>query len=250
MRLSSLGHNETSNQPDQSAQPLSMGSRLRQARETKGLTLEQISAITRISVSILTALENGETEKLRSAVSSRGFLKIYAEYLGMDSNEILTQWTKAEPRKRPAAAPSVTSKKLMQSEAYAERPILLSGKQVLPALFVVLLLFISFIIYRAYFADSANDEPIENTAPATPPAHKKSDLQIPVPNNSQPATPMIPPDKATLPKTAVFKQPAPALQPIAPPPNSAGSASQSQETPDNYTARSHSNPSPEQKPGQ
>lgn len=234
MRLPAHDNNEPEKPSEQTVQPLSPGDRLRQARETKGLTLEQVSAVTRISVAILKAIENGETDNLRSAVAIRGFVKIYAEHVGLDSSEFISAWTKTEPRKKQAAQPSVTSKKLMQSEAFAERTILLSGKQFLPVLFIVLLLFIGFIIYRAYFSDSANDIPQEETSRVTPNTPKKPGLQFPTPSNPMPVQPSQQ-EKPFPPQTSGLKQHSSAFQ------SGESAPSPSQGPPDSYTTNSDSN---------
>ena len=52
-----------------------IGHILREARENKGLSLEEAQAKTRISVRYLTALENGQYSALPTAVHVRGFLR-------------------------------------------------------------------------------------------------------------------------------------------------------------------------------
>jgi len=66
-----------------------LGDRLRQAREAKGLTLEQIEEITRIRRRYLQALEEEDFGQLPGEVFVRGFLRNYALALGLDPEEIL-----------------------------------------------------------------------------------------------------------------------------------------------------------------
>ncbi|OGR06405.1 MAG: hypothetical protein A2511_03895 [Deltaproteobacteria bacterium RIFOXYD12_FULL_50_9] len=204
MRLTPIKQNEPLEQTDIEHQAHSLGSRLRQAREVKGLTIEQISTSTRISVSILTALESNDPEKLPSAIACRAFVKIYGELLGLDIAELLALLAKTDQKKKQHSAPSVTSTKLLQSESFAEKPILLSGKQVLPAIFVIILLFISFMIYRVYFADQSPETLQETKTISEPPARKKLNLQNPAVNNSN--LPALQPEKPFQRKTTAERQ--------------------------------------------
>jgi len=67
---------------------VTVGQRLREAREAKGLSIEDIAASTRIPTRHLTSLENSEWDKLPAATYSVGFAKNYAGAVGLDRNEI------------------------------------------------------------------------------------------------------------------------------------------------------------------
>ncbi len=60
------------------------GIHLKNIREMKGITLDEISQKTRIRVSYLKALEEENFDQLPAEVFSRGFLKAYAKYIGLD----------------------------------------------------------------------------------------------------------------------------------------------------------------------
>ncbi len=66
-----------------------IGRKLRQAREEKSLTHEQVSRELRIRVQYLKALEEGDLGVLPSAVQVRGFLRSYADFLGLNPDELL-----------------------------------------------------------------------------------------------------------------------------------------------------------------
>jgi cytoskeletal protein RodZ len=65
-----------------------VGQRLREAREAKGFSIEDIAASTRIPTRHLTSLENSEWDKLPAATYSIGFAKNYAGAVGLDRGEI------------------------------------------------------------------------------------------------------------------------------------------------------------------
>ncbi|NHZ71509.1 MAG: helix-turn-helix domain-containing protein, partial [Aquificales bacterium] len=69
-----------------------LGHILREARETKGLTLEEAQEKTRINSKYLDALENSEYDKLPTPVHVRGFLRNYARFLGLDPQPLLERY--------------------------------------------------------------------------------------------------------------------------------------------------------------
>jgi cytoskeletal protein RodZ len=60
---------------------------LRQAREAKGLTLEDLARTTKIGLGTLAALEAGAMERLPATIFTRGFVKAYAKEVGLDPDE-------------------------------------------------------------------------------------------------------------------------------------------------------------------
>lgn len=64
------------------------GQRLREAREAKGLSIEDIAAQTRIPTRHLSSIETGDWSKLPAATYTVGFAKNYATAVGLDRNEI------------------------------------------------------------------------------------------------------------------------------------------------------------------
>ena len=67
---------------------VTVGQRLKEAREAKGLSVEDIAAQTRIPTRHLSSLETSEWDKLPAATYSIGFAKNYASAVGLDRNEI------------------------------------------------------------------------------------------------------------------------------------------------------------------
>ncbi|MGH6706039.1 MAG: helix-turn-helix domain-containing protein [Sphingomicrobium sp.] len=67
---------------------VTVGQRLREAREAKGLSIEDIAASTRIPTRHLSSLETSEWDKLPAATYSVGFAKNYAAAVGLDRAEI------------------------------------------------------------------------------------------------------------------------------------------------------------------
>lgn len=67
----------------------SLGNRLRTARESQGLTLDQMTSRTRIQKAHLKALEEDSFEQLPERVFTKGFVRAYARSLELDEEECL-----------------------------------------------------------------------------------------------------------------------------------------------------------------
>lgn len=67
--------------------PLTFGEELRRERTVRDISLEEISAATKISVRLLTALESSNLSRLPAPIFTRGFIRAYALHLGIDPDE-------------------------------------------------------------------------------------------------------------------------------------------------------------------
>jgi cytoskeleton protein RodZ len=65
---------------------------LKAIREERGLTTEEIFLKTRINSAILNAIENGEFHLLPAPVSTKKFIQMYAEAIGIDAGIILAHY--------------------------------------------------------------------------------------------------------------------------------------------------------------
>ncbi len=88
-----------------------IGSALREARERKGLSLPQVEEDTKIRARYLRALEEEDFGVLPGATYSKGFLRAYADYLGLDGHLFIDEFNSRyhDPRReddRPIYPPS------------------------------------------------------------------------------------------------------------------------------------------------
>ena len=72
--------------------PSDLALRMRQARETLGISLVEAERITKIRRKYLEAIEAGDFAQLPDGPPSRGFIKNYARYLGLDPERSLTDF--------------------------------------------------------------------------------------------------------------------------------------------------------------
>lgn len=71
-----------------------LGEKLREAREARGLTLREVADSTRISVRHLEAIEADDYRPLPGGVFNKGFIKAFARYVGVDETEALSDYTR------------------------------------------------------------------------------------------------------------------------------------------------------------
>jgi len=74
----------------------SAGAMLRETRESKGISLEEASRSTHIHVGVLKKIEGDDFSSM-GLVYAKGFLKIYAEFLGLDKADIVERFAGAVP---------------------------------------------------------------------------------------------------------------------------------------------------------
>jgi cytoskeleton protein RodZ len=71
------------------------GESLKRERELRSVTLEEISAATRIATRFLKAIEDEEWDQLPGGVFNRGFVRAVARYLGLDEENTVAEYTLA-----------------------------------------------------------------------------------------------------------------------------------------------------------
>jgi len=83
-----------------------LGQFLRQERELRGIPLDRIEQATRIRAAQLRAIEDDRLEALPAEAYARGFVRTYAEYLGLNGDDVVAifneQWNRSAQRAEPA----------------------------------------------------------------------------------------------------------------------------------------------------
>lgn len=70
----------------------SLGAELRKQRELRGISLKEIADSTKISKRFLEALEKDDHRTLPAAVFTRGFVREYARYVGLNTDEMVSRY--------------------------------------------------------------------------------------------------------------------------------------------------------------
>jgi cytoskeleton protein RodZ len=187
-----------------------LGLWLRQTREAKGSTLAEASVATRIRVRFLDALEAGDFAAFPGGdVQVRGFLRIYARYLGLSPDKVMARYDaevhgiEAAPSGAPAGAqppfPSRAATRPLPPPPPAAtfRPRRFSVERLLlPGIVLIALLAVvagvGYLVSRnageeaAATATATRTAPAEAAQPSTAPAKQTSPLVTPtLPADSQ-----------------------------------------------------------------
>jgi cytoskeleton protein RodZ len=78
--------------------PGDFGTRLRVAREQRGITLRQIASATKISVRVLEALERNDISRLPGGIFGRAFVRSYAIEVGLDPEATIADFVVQFPQ--------------------------------------------------------------------------------------------------------------------------------------------------------
>lgn len=84
----------------------SFGDSLRRERELRQITLREISEATKINHRYLEALERNDFRHLPGGVFNKGFVRAYAQYVGIDPDRMVLSYLEEE-RRQAGPAPSV-----------------------------------------------------------------------------------------------------------------------------------------------
>ncbi len=73
---------------------ISLGEKLRQARESRGISISEVAAQTRISSLYLEGIEADDYRSLPGGIFNKGFVRSYAKHVGVDEQEALQDYAR------------------------------------------------------------------------------------------------------------------------------------------------------------
>lgn len=133
---------------------LEPGPLLRAERERQGISAEQVCTELNIQPNKLRALEAGEYEKMFSVVFTRGYIRSYAKYLGLDSAPLLERFDQIVP---------VQEQPLPTSESLNVK---MGGKRAnwLGRIFMVVIILALWMLAYWYFTAESEPATVSNAA--------------------------------------------------------------------------------------
>lgn len=171
-----------------------LGLTLQRERERQGLSMEVVMEATKISRTNLIAMEKGDRSMLPHPVYTKGFVKSYARYLGLDANELSMivdreYQDEADGPEEQVYQVSPAAEKAFHEPEAPER----KGRAIWPMMLVLVFLVAVVILLVMNFnkvdSDEAEEaqvstETVEETAPPAPiveeQAHEETaDLDVP-----------------------------------------------------------------------
>jgi len=99
--------------------PDDLGALLRDAREKRGLSRDEVAQVTRVRLGFLEAIEANRRDQLPDAIFLRGFVRAYAREVGLDPDEISRRYL-AQFESPTANAPNEATPPAISSSLQAE----------------------------------------------------------------------------------------------------------------------------------
>lgn len=131
-----------------------VGEVLKEAREQKLLTLEDVEKHTKIRQELLKALEENAFDRLPPPTFVQGFIKNYAKYLNLEEHKMLALFRRDyESRRHP---PDVMESLLKPVER--RRPIRLTTSKILSAVIAIIILVFFVYLWFEYRQFTGNPE--------------------------------------------------------------------------------------------
>ena len=162
--------------------PGTAGVLLRQKREQKGLSLRDVCEATRISLVNLQAIESADYTSLPADAYTRGFIRMYAEFLGLNGPELVDSFFR-ERGSQHTTGPraSYLDNGSLASKKFAESTRLSPAANALFLLAAIILAVTIFCLYTgwnpfSYFVNQARNIPASN-ALAYHPAHPETSVE-------------------------------------------------------------------------
>ncbi len=69
-----------------------VGTRLREARERRGVTLYEVANVTKISMVTLKAIERNDIARLPGGIFTRGYIRAFAAQVGLDPEKVVADY--------------------------------------------------------------------------------------------------------------------------------------------------------------
>ena len=203
----------------------SFGVRLRQEREKKSVSLDDISLSTKISTRMLRALEEERFDQLPGGIFNKGFIRAYARCVGLDEEQAVADYIAATAPATSGKKPEIEAAPLPEPPPREPDPT--AG---LPwGMFAVALLAVAlaFVVW-SYYSGEAQKNSADSTAPTAtvpdasqtpaeeaPTAPRENNAAVPAiaepvqPTPSSPAATAPSPDSAISPPVVVPNQASP-----------------------------------------
>ena len=97
------------------------GSRLRQSREERGVSLRQIAEVTKLSVRALEALERVDAKGLPNGIFRRALVRAYAREIGRDPEQTLAEFLSILPDDLPTLVSTPSGRQVLADDVEPSR---------------------------------------------------------------------------------------------------------------------------------
>ncbi|MGG0299645.1 RodZ domain-containing protein [Bacillus albus] len=128
-----------------------LGQKLKEARGTKGLSIDQLHEVTKIQKRHLVAIEEGNYDVLPGAFYARAFIKQYADTVGLNGEELIVEYQSTIPQSEKRDVPQVSTGQKTQEtmQKSSSWPIADHMPKILVALLVIAFGVVIWFVFQA-----------------------------------------------------------------------------------------------------
>lgn len=172
-----------------------VGQILKEAREEKNLTVRDISKETNIAVKFILALENEDYSQFPAETFTIGFLKTYADFLKLDTAQILQLYRGQQMEESQQPTQEITQPTMKVIALEIEK-----NKAILPFILIGII-FLAVLVFSFFYDDKSTENKINN--PIENSSSPNTELGIPTDVNF---TQQSIPENAAIPFTLTLDQ--------------------------------------------
>lgn len=173
------------------------GASFKKARESKGISLDQVARQTRISSRFLAAIEDEDFQVLPGGIFNKGFVRAFAEHVGLNGDQAVAEYERLATVREPDETP----------QAVAGPPRTFRRERLYPvALGILAIAIAAFYVATREPSQSASPPPapVTTVTPPAPAAQHQAPAEVATSN-----TPAAVPQPAPEPPPVVVAEPAP-----------------------------------------
>jgi len=164
---------------------LTLGEKLRQAREERGISVSEVAEQTRISPLYIKAIENDDYKPLPGGIFNKGFVRSYARYVGFDEQEALQDYAEII---NTSGIEAMADQSVHRSEVWTDDT---SPRSMAPTLIfaaVILILLVGGLVLLVRYVFQSSSEPnVANANLTTNPAVNNPPANSALPTTTVPA---------------------------------------------------------------
>lgn len=161
-----------------------VGAVLRKARNRRKVDLSEVEAATRIRLRYLRAIEDEEWDVLPGGFYTRGFIRTYASFLGLDGERLADEYRESVEKWSRVSAEQAATTKADTADRGSER----FGRVPIAALAVLAVLAVAVIAVVAIPSGGGEGEPV---SPSPRPAGKAVEDRAPQPQPQRPGVSVL-----------------------------------------------------------
>ncbi len=161
---------------------LTLGEKLQQAREARGITLAEVAEQTRISPLYIESIENNDYRVLPGGIFNKGFVKSFAKYVGLDEQEALQDYLQLVAEQE---IPNADEPKTYKPEVLTDDRANSSSLMTIIFAVVILGLMTWGILKLVEYLRSEQTPPVTNSNTTTNPANTNANVSQPLPSTNE-----------------------------------------------------------------